>query len=283
MKSAEFRPTLAPTSKPAIYSPATETFFIYKDSLKPHTTVLLGSILQLTLSAILPLRWAIVPPAILLLNSVITTVIQARSPKPNEYTGSTIPGRVTAQLPTSAGVFGNKPGARPVVVFNLGVQANHPLGIAAPGFTKVADYFTAMQRDLSARRDDYGLLSVSNWRGDERASNNTLLITYYFRDVEGLHRFAHDELHRKAWDWIAASRIKHIGIFHETFCVPAHAYETVYVNCHPVLMGRSAVETTGVGEEERWTNVLVSADVPALKTQWARLMREEQGIPKEME
>ena len=74
---------------------------------------------------------------------------------------------------------------------------------------------------------------------------------------------------------------KHLGIFHETYSVPAHEYENIYVNCHPVMMGRASVKTT-VGDEEKWTNTLVNADVPALKTQYARMSRDEQGIPKEL-
>ncbi|KAF4988018.1 hypothetical protein FDECE_15219 [Fusarium decemcellulare] len=285
MKGPEFQPKLAPTRKPLTYIPKAETFFIFKDGLKPHTVVLVGSILQLVLCAALPLRWAIVPPAILVLNSAITTILQVQSPKSNEYNENVVPGRATAQLPNSNGDFGNKPGAKPVVVFHLGVQVNHPLGLAAPSFNKVAEYFLAMQKELSNRREDFGMLGFSNWRGDERRSNNTLLLVYYFRDIEGLHRFAHEELHRKAWDWISKSKLKHIGIFHETFCVPAHAYETVYVNCHPVMLGRASVKTTGVQkeEEETWVNSLVSADIPTLKTQWARLSGDEKGNPKDME
>ncbi|KAI8659595.1 hypothetical protein NCS56_01177100 [Fusarium sp. Ph1] len=280
--NSEFRPKLAPTKRPLTYLAKVQTFvhqFIIKDSLKPRTTVLIGSIFQLFLSATLPFRWAVVPSAIVLLNSIITTVLQLRSPKPNEYTTDTVPGRTTAQLPFRDGTFGNRPGASPVVVFNIGVQSNHPLGVAAPHFDKVGDYFRTLHNELTARRDELGMLSYSNWRGDERSSNNTLLLTYSFRDVESLNRFAHEELHRKAWDWMNKEKPAHIGIFHETFCVPAHAYETIYVNCHPVLMGRATVKTKG--EEETWMNSLVSADVPALKTQWARLSRDAKGNPRE--
>ncbi|KAF5024883.1 hypothetical protein F66182_3041 [Fusarium sp. NRRL 66182] len=284
MKNAEFRPKLEPTSKPLTYLPKLQTFFIFKDSIKPHTTIVIGSVLQLVLCAILPFRWAAVPPVAVLLHSLVTTIIQIHSPQPNEYTGTVVPGRATAQLPSSSGVFGNKPGASPVVVFQLGIQINHPLGLAAPGMMEIGDYFGAMQRDLFSRREEHGMLSSSNWRGDERSSNNTLLFIYYFRDVESVHRFAHGDTHRKAWDFMNERKLKHIGIFHETFCVPAKEYESVYVNCHPVLMGRATVKTASPGEEEeRWTSALVSADMPALKTQYARMVRDEQGNPKDVE
>ena len=34
---------------------------------------------------------------------------------------------------------------------------------------------------------------------------NSVLAVYYFRDLEGLDRFAADPLHKKAWNWYDAS------------------------------------------------------------------------------
>ncbi|KAL6924773.1 hypothetical protein FSST1_002047 [Fusarium sambucinum] len=278
----EFQPKLNPASNPLKFPSKNERAFMLKDCFKPQVTIAIGSFIQVALCAILPLRLAIIPSAAVLLNSVIATLLQVRSTKPNEYDEAIIPGRATAQLPFSSGMFGSKPGANSVVVFHLGIQINHPFGLAAPGMSQIGKYFSAMTEDLESHRDEYGLLTSSSWRGDERSSNNTLLNIYYFRDVEGLHRFAHGDIHRKAWDYMSKTKPKHVGIFHETYSVPARAYENIYVNCHPVMMGRATVRTTPVGEEdERWTNTLVSADVPALKTQYARMSRDEQGNSKE--
>ncbi|RGP69020.1 hypothetical protein FLONG3_7972 [Fusarium longipes] len=283
MKNAEFRPKLNPASKPIKFRSKSEVAFLLKDCLKPQVTIAIGSLIQVALCAILPFRWAVVPPAAAILNSLITTLIQARSTKPNEYDEAIIPGRATAQLPSSSGTFGSEPSANSVVVFHLGIQANHPLGLAAPGMKEISKYYTAMLKDLESHREEYGLLSYSNWRGDERSSNNTLLIIYHFRDLDGLHRFAHGDIHRKGWDYFNKTKPQHIGIFHETYSVPAREYENIYVNCHPVLMGRATVKTTPVGkeEEDRWMNTLVSADMPALKTQYARMSRDEHGNLKE--
>lgn len=282
MKNAEFRPKLKPADKPFKFPSKSGRSFMLKDCFKPQVTIAIGSFIQAALCAILPFRWAIVPSAAILLNSIITTLIQVRSTKPSEYNEAIIPGRVTAQLPFSSGTFGSKPSANSVVVFHLGFQINHPLGLAAPGMKEIGENFTAILKDLESNRDEYGLLTSSSWRGDERNSNNTLLNIYYFRDMEGLQCFAHGEIHRKVWDYMNKTKPKHIGIFHETYSVPARAYENIYVNCHPVLMGRASVRTTPAGEEdERWTNALVSADVPAMKTQYARMSRDEQGSLKE--
>lgn len=137
-----------------------------------------------------------------------------------------------------------------------------------------------MKKDLRNRREELGLLGMSSWQGDDRKSNNSLITTMYFKDVESVHKFAHEPLHRQAWDWYDVKKHSHIGIFHETFCVPAKAWETVYVNCHPVGLGRLAAKVDGK-EEESWMNSLVSADMPALRTQYARLGRYENGAPKE--
>ncbi|KAF5677941.1 hypothetical protein FHETE_1461 [Fusarium heterosporum] len=283
MKNAEFRPKLEPTSKPLTYPSTSGAAFMLLDCFKPQSIVVLGSFVQLALCAFLPMRWAVIPPAAVLLNSVITTLIQLRSTTPNEYMQGAIPGRTTAQLPFSSGSFGSKPAANSVVVLHLGIQVNHPLGLAAPGMDRMAKFFADMQEELATRRDEYGMLGMSTWRGDERGSNNTLLNIFYFRDLEGVHRFAHGDVHRRGWDYYNKAKHSHLGVFHETYSVPAREYENVYVNCRPVMMGRASVRTTPVGEEERWTNTLVSADTPALKTHYARMARDEQGNMKEMD
>lgn len=229
------------------------------------------------------MRWAMGPACAMLLNSIVLTIVQTLSPDTNTFTHGVVPGRVTAQMPSpDTGSFGPTPASQSVVVFNLGIQCNHPLGLLAPGVKELGDYFEAMQKDLHKRRHELGLLDMSYWRGGERDSNSTMLLTMVWRDVADVHRFAHKALHRETWDWWNRARSpKHIGIFHETFCVPAGGYETVYVNCRPVLFGRGQVRTGGEGEDGVWRSTLVGTDNPVLKTQYARMNRYEDGTPKE--
>jgi hypothetical protein len=257
-----------------------ENKFIFIDGLKPQTRLLIGALAQIALSLLLPARWALVPAGILTANALIRTILQTFSPTSNEFTQGVVPGRATAQLPSSDGTHGHSPAAKDVVVFQLGIQYNHPLGPLAPVVKDISAQIIAMEADLKKKRDEYGMLSVSYWRGDERGSNNTLLLSFFFRDVEGVHRFAHDELHRKTWDWFNAQDHSHVGIFHETYCVPAKAYETIYVNCRPVLMGRAEIQAKS-DSGEGWASSLVNANTPVLKTQYARLSRHENGTPKE--
>ena len=136
-------------------------------------------------------------------------------------------GRTSAQLPSETGCFGKEPSAYPLVVFHFGVRINHALGVLAPGVKQTMDHFTACNDLVVQRAREYGMLGLSPWRAGERGSSNTLMMVYHFRDVEGLNDFAHDDIHRKAWAWIVKAGYNHIGFFHEAFCVPRHAYESI--------------------------------------------------------
>lgn len=137
------------------------------------------------------------------------------------------------------------------------------------------------------QREAFGLVSTSTWRGTDRASGNSILMIAYFRDLAGLHRFAHGEVHRAGWDWysrfVRETGYRHFGIFHETFAAGRGDWETVYVDCAPSLLGAGSVWAAGGGkdgkveeeegeeEEKNWLRTLVSADHPALKTQAKRM------------
>lgn len=133
----------------------------------------------------------------------------------------------------------------------------------------------------SARsRAEFGLISTSTWRGTDRASTNTILMVAYFRDAEGLNRFAHSQVHRDGWDWylrfVRETGYRHFGLFHETFLARKGEWETVYDDCAPTLLGAGNVRIQGNlgsgGEaEDAWIRPLVSADHPALKTQAKRM------------
>lgn len=245
--------------------------------------------------AVLPARYALIPVALLVARSVITTILEVRAPKTNPFINDIIPGRVTAQLPLpeddddSASVFtrrfGNQAASQPLVVFHLGARVNHPLGLLAPGARELGEHFQAMVSSLNARRDEYGMLHISNWRGQDRNTNNVIMIIAYFRSVDDLNRFAHDEVHRKGWDWyhhfVRDTGHRHLGLFHETFVSRKGDYETIYVDTAPTLLGEANVkvqaegdvdgEKDGKGEVGEWLRPLVSADHPALRSQAKRM------------
>lgn len=208
------------------------------------------------------------------------------SPKRYASDLGVIPGRTSAQLPRpsfdplqphSDSPFGSAPGEKGVVVFHLGARINHPLGALSPGGKEFIDQFMACNDALLKRAKDFGCVGGTAWRGDETASNNTILVVYYFRDIEGLNRFAHDAVHRQAWDWYSNEFVKrrghsHIGIFHEAFCAPAGSHENIYVNMQPVMMGAGSVQVKNeaTGKDE-WVRPLVDASDPVWRTQHLRM------------
>ena len=216
----------------------------------------------------------------MLLARFVITALQATAVLPNAYMAQTIHGKATAQIPAPDGS-----GARtslteqPVVVLLLGIQVNHPLGMFAPGVREIGQQFANMETELREKADEYGLLGASSWRGDNhRATANQSLFIFYFRDVEGVHRFAHGPAHRVGWDAYNKMGHRHIGFMHETFSVPKKAYESIYLNCAPNLLGATSVkrvqddEGNGLDEPE-WMSPLVAADKGVMRSTFGRLGR----------
>jgi len=227
----------------------------------------------------------LLPAALLLLHSVVSTATHVVSPPSFALGRSVVPGRASAQLPAAsydpratASPFGARPAASGVVVLHLGLRFSHPVGPLAPGGKALADHAAACNADVLARARDFGCLGATTWRGVEAASGNATLTVYYFRSVEGLNAFAHDAVHRRAWDWYRdvgrRHGFGHLGIYHEAFYSPPGSYETIYVNMPPVLLGAASALTRNeaTGEDE-WLRPLVAADVPALRSQLSRMGR----------
>lgn len=130
----------------------------------------------------------------------------------------------------------------------------------------------AVELSSPAGVDTYGLLGMSRWRGGDRASHDTLLFVMYFRDLDGLRKFAAGPLHLSARQWLEKSGHRHIAAFHETYVVPAGAWETVYLDCAPVLLGDAQVKCQEEGgKQATWVRSLVDADRPGLKTMMGRM------------
>ena len=260
-----------------------------KSTVKLRTIIAVGAVGQILLLKFLPHRLAILPAALLSLHAVITTAVQIAHGPRNAYMEDVIAGRSTAQLPSpETGAYGSDPAAHPMVVFHFGVRFNHPLGLLSPGAREIGEHFQRCLEAVQQDAESYGLLGVTDWRSNEvgpdgtEKTNGTILQVYYFRDVVGLHRFAHSEIHRAAWDWAARTAHPHIGFFHETFCVPsgAGAYENIYVNMPPTLLGQARIRREGVGAregevegdgEQELIGTLVSADTGPLSTMVRRL------------
>ncbi|KAF6818693.1 hypothetical protein CMUS01_11874 [Colletotrichum musicola] len=266
---------LRPTSRPYRLPKFDATVLTVKDGFTLTTLFAIGGLMQSALFLILPTKYAIIPCCVIALNSIISTIISLRSPASSPEARGVVPGRVSAQFPDPAtGKIPAIPARRSLVVFHLGVRFNHPLGLLAGGGQEIGGFFEKMNKDLNRRADQYGLYHMSSWQSLEADRNNTNMFIYYFRDVEGLNKFAHDPLHRQTWDWYNGVKDKytHLGIFHEGFVTGPQQYETIYANMKPVLLGAASVKTKSEDtKEDTWVNTLVSADVGPLRSQFRRM------------
>ncbi|OLN85830.1 hypothetical protein CCHL11_09923 [Colletotrichum chlorophyti] len=270
-----FHGIFKPTPRALWMIPSNPIPALIKDGFKLTTLFTIGAVIQCGLFLILPTKYAIIPCSVLTLNSIISTILEIRSLKPGVTPPGAVPGRVTAQLPDAkTGIIPATPASKPLVVFHLGVRFNHPLGQLAPGGREIAEHSISMNKDLLGRASEYGLYHSSTWLSADDKRGNTLMTVYYFRDVDGLHRFAHDPIHRKGWDWYNRTKEQYpwIGIFHETFVTGPQQYETIYANMKPTLLGAASLECEDEQTKEKaWVNTLVSCDVGPLRSQMRRM------------
>ncbi|KAM7186156.1 hypothetical protein V8F33_011995 [Rhypophila sp. PSN 637] len=274
---------------------------ILKDSFRLSTLFLIGALVQSILFLVLPARYALLPTVILLLHALITTITEVRSPAAwATGTGKhLVPYKVSAQIPNQSynpsanepSIFGSTPADKGIVVLHLGLRFNHPLGVLCPGGKEMGEHKKACDERVMAHMessdDDFGCLGISSWQAvDEGESHSTMLSVYYFRDMDGLNRFAHDAVHRKAWDYYAKEfytkqtdgvdgwKGRHIGVYHEAFYAPPGMWETIYANMQPTMLGRAMapVKNQDTGKTE-WVGTLVDARHKALRSQWGRMGR----------
>jgi len=155
------------------------------------------------------------------------------------------PGRFTAEL-------GDR---KEVVVFIIGMRINRLLQVWRwmPVLAAMPKMIVELCRDPSL-----GLLAQPR----TFLSGRVILLVQYWRSFEELERFARDPQRSHLGAWRDFNRrIRNngsVGIFHETYRVPAEAIETVYANmpafglagataCVPVGKGRhSAAARLGV-------------------------------------
>lgn len=147
-----------------------------------------------------------------------------------------------------------------VVVFLLGMQVRRPWRLDQWGY--VAFAMTRMMAELERSQgsdtpeDDLGYLGGFGTMG-----RGGPVYTLYWRSVEDLTRYANDadRVHRPAWlrvyRMVHRARSAAIGLWHETYDVPAGRHETIYGNMEPVGLGKIVgavdVRERGVTAAER--------------------------------
>ncbi|KAF1817035.1 hypothetical protein P152DRAFT_453646 [Eremomyces bilateralis CBS 781.70] len=281
-----FSPLLSPSPNP-IPSETTRQvrgsfgLAVLRDQFALPTIIAIGAVLQSILTLILPLRVALLPGLVWLTWATIDTVAQTKGWKKNEYLENVAVGRKTsAQVPSAGGQFGDKPSDGSVVVLLLGVRINHPMGVFSPNGKKIGEYFAEMGKSLEKEMDKYGMLGSGAWLGGgERSTSNGIMYLYYFRDVEGVHKFAHDPIHRRGWEWwnkiVKEGTADYLSIWHEVYSVPSGNWESVYINSHPVAHGAARYKIPSEKPEGRdiWVNPLVDASRGVLRSSAGRMSR----------
>ena len=127
--------------------------------------------------------------------------------------------------------------AGPITVFLIGMRINklHRVDKWLP----VARAMKPMIAELSARPES-GFLGSTAMVCDLR----TFMFMQYWRDFACLEAYtrARDQLHWPAWAafYRKSNGGEAVGIFHETYCVPAGSHETVYGNMPLFGLGQVA-------------------------------------------
>jgi hypothetical protein len=121
-----------------------------------------------------------------------------------------------------------------VVVFLIGMRVNKLR--AWRQWVPVAKAMVPMLRELTADPDS-GLLGFRSFPG-----LRTTTMLQYWESTEKLQAFANDpdRTHRPAWTefYKLAYKGNNVGIWHETYVVPAGNFETVYGNMPLLGLGK---------------------------------------------
>lgn len=146
------------------------------------------------------------------------------------------PGRMTHEHEGELGVF----------LIGMRINQVHRVDQWLPTAMSMPKMLAELYRNQAAaargEADDLGFLGARSLVGGKGTT-----VIQYWRSVEHIYRYASAEghEHRPAWAAFNARARKAqgvVGIWHETFAVPAGAHESVYVGCPP--MGLAAATSS---------------------------------------
>ena len=161
-----------------------------------------------------------------------------------------IPGRFTAQID------------EPFVVFIIGFRVNRFFA-----FNKWLPVFNAMPRML---RELYTHPEKGFLGGETMLYWPGVATIQYWRSFEDLEKFARDpnDPHLPAWKRFnqMIGTDGSVGIFHETYLVDAHRYESVYGNMPKFGLAAATQHVPAVGRRETASRRLGGESDPAVAT-----------------
>jgi hypothetical protein len=121
-----------------------------------------------------------------------------------------------------------------LVVFLIGMRVNSLRALRQ--WIPVSKAMGPMLRELMADPES-GLLGFRTFPG-----LRSVTLVQYWESTEKLQAFANDaqRTHRPAWTefYRRAYKGNHVGIWHETYVVPAGHTETIYANMPPLGLGK---------------------------------------------
>lgn len=126
-------------------------------------------------------------------------------------------------------------GGEEIVVFLIGMRVNRWRQLRS--WLPVAAAMPRMLREL-AKHPELGLLDARTY-----VSGRVVLVVQYWRSFELLEDYARagDREHLPAWRAFnrRARTAGHVGIFHETYVVPAGSRESIYAQMPAYGLGRA--------------------------------------------
>lgn len=220
-------------------SPNANNIKTLRDNFSLTTWLLFGAVLQGTLVLLLPYKnLTLVAPAFFLLAyKTLRLFLTCFKILPNAAMNGVLNYRTVPIFPNEKNNGAqDTPAGQTVCAIMLAVRSNHPLGMFAPGFKEVGDYFSSMIVELNESAAESGYLGSSSWlSATDRETSSENMGFIYFENEQKLHDFAHGPLHTKAMEWWSRTedKLKHIGIMHEVFACSKNSWEGVYLNYHP--------------------------------------------------
>ncbi|KAJ5671373.1 hypothetical protein N7507_000500 [Penicillium longicatenatum] len=276
---------LPPLGQPTAAAAKKKSTIIYlnllRDQFSITTWLLLGAVAQGLAILALPAFYAVLPAMIVLSYRVVDTLLMSVGLKKNRFMDNVIMGKFTGQIPNSEGVYSSKPSDENVVCFQLIARSNHPLGMLAPGAREISALAQNMYKQLDIERETYGYLGAKTLLGaDERSAGNHLITMMYFRNLEGIHRFAHGPMHMDTWNWWNAKGKKYgyLSIAHELYSSPKNQWENIYINAELTGLPSTKVRVKKFdedGKEDGWdyVNPAIDARKGKLARQLGRVNR----------
>ncbi|KAE9987456.1 hypothetical protein EG327_003813 [Venturia inaequalis] len=250
---------------------------VISSNFRTTTWIIIGGLLFPLLSTLLTTRITFFLSFLVILTRLIPTILVTTGTLPNDQLLSTVQrGRTAAMFPANDGTSTIDPASKGLALLILGVKITHPLGFFAPGAKQTGDHFTNLVADLNAHPTQHGWISGSVVQGipdSSSSSSGHLTLIGYFKSMDALHRFAHGEMHREAWNWWNSNvkGMPYIGVYHEAYDVPAKSWEGIYLQTPKLGLGAGRVEV----DDGTWRDMLVEAKGGVWKSSEGRMGRGE--------